>query len=120
MAGQIISKVQTGDGNINIVANAALFVCTTAESTGAKVAKAADSNINSFVPIEGTTIKVYFANAAGAPTTLTLQTNGGNQIVAATNIYKSNFNSIGVSNCEWGAGRVISFTYCKVTSSTYG
>jgi len=122
MAGQIISKVAAGGGT-HLVAPSAYFVCDTAAAIGAKVAKCADTNINAFVPVHGTTIAVRFTNANtySGTVTLTLQTNSGTQILSAHNAYRFGTTNIGnTAAASWQANSIVTFTYdTAITSAGY-
>lgn len=120
MAGQIISKVAAGGGT-HLVAPSAYFVCDTAAATQAKIAKCADTNINAFVPVHGTTIAVRFVNSNtyNGTVTLTLQTNGGTQIFAAHNLYRYGTTNVGtdVTN-SWNANSIVTLTYDTALNSS--
>lgn len=120
MAGQIISKVAAGGGT-HLVAPSAYFVCDTAAATQAKIAKCADTNINAFVPVHGTTIAVRFVNSNtyNGTVTLTLQTNGGTQILAAHNLYRYGTTNVGtdVTN-SWNANSIVTLTYDTALNSS--
>lgn len=86
MANGLIGKVTAGGGT-HLVASTAYFTCATAAGTAAKIAKAADTGLDSATLITGLTVYVKFENSnTAANPTLTLQTNGGSQIIAAKSI----------------------------------
>lgn len=88
MANGLIGKVTAGGGT-HLITSTAYFTCETAAGTAAKVAKAADTSLDSFTVITGMTIYVKFTYANGvANPTLALQTNGGTQLLAAKSIMR--------------------------------
>ena len=88
MANGLIGKVTAGGGT-HLIASTAYFTCATAAATATKVAKVADTSLDSFTVITGMTIYVKFTYANGvANPTLTLQTNGGTQLLAAKSIMR--------------------------------
>lgn len=88
MANGLIGKVTAGGGT-HLIASTAYFTCETAAATAAKIAKAADTGLNSLTVITGMTIYVKFTNYnSAANPTLTLQTNGGTQLLAAKSIMR--------------------------------
>ena len=112
MANGLIGKVTAGGGT-HLIASTAYFTCATAGGTAAKIAKAADTSLNSLTVITGMTIYVKFdaANTKANPT-LTLQTNGGTELLAAKPIMRygttaTHTNAAG----SWKSGAIVALTY---------
>lgn len=88
MSGQVIGKVTAGGGT-HLISNTFYGTCGTAAATAAKIVKLVDTNIDSFTVQTGMLLAVKFTytNSIAAPT-LTLQTSGGAQLLAAATIYR--------------------------------
>lgn len=112
MANGLIGKVTAGGGT-HLIASTAYFTCETAAATAAKIAKAADTGLNSLTVITGMTIYVKFTYANGvANPTLTLQTNGGTQLLAAKSIMRYGSTAPSTSAASsWKAGAIVALVY---------
>ena len=91
MAGGVIGKVTTsGTGaGTHLVSHTFYGTCDTAAATAAKIVKLSDSGVNAATLLTGMMISVKFTNANGvASPTLTIQTNGGTQLIAAKSIMR--------------------------------
>ena len=88
MAGGVIGKVTAGGGT-HLVTNTFYGTCATANNTAAKIVKLADSNPNAATLITGMLlcVKFTYSNTVANPT-LTIQTSGGTQLIAAKSIMK--------------------------------
>ena len=88
MAGIPIAKISAG-GGVNSISHSFYGTCDTAQGTAAKIVKIADSNINAMDVTNGMMLSVKFtaANTVASPT-LTIQTSGGTQLVAAKSIMR--------------------------------
>lgn len=112
MAGQVLGKVTAGGGT-HLISNTFYGTCETAVNTAAKIVKLVDTNTNAFSVITGMLLAVKFTNTNSvANPTLTLQTNGGTELLAAKNIYRygSTAPSTSVAT-SWQAGSVILLVY---------
>ena len=112
MANGLIGKVTAGGGT-HLITSTAYFTCATAAATAAKVAKAADTGLNSLTVITGMTIYVKFTNTNEvANPTLTLQTNGGTELLAAKSIMRYGITAPSTSAASsWKAGAVVALVY---------
>lgn len=112
MANGLIGKVTAGGGT-HLIASTAYFTCETTAATTAKIAKAADTSLDSFTVITGMTIYIKFTYANGvASPTLTLQTNGGTELLAAKSIKRYGTTAPSTTAAtSWRAGAVVAFTY---------
>lgn len=113
MTGQVISKIVAGDSSDNLISNSTYLTCATAAGTAAKIAKFAFTGTTTFTPIVGTTIIVKFIESNTADNaTLTLQTSGGTQVVAAKNLCRYGTTRVGTTvHTSWQAGGVVALTY---------
>lgn len=112
MANGLIGKVTAGGGT-HLIASTAYFTCATAGGTAEKIAKAADTSLNSLTIITGMTIYVKFdaANTKASPT-LTLQTNGGIELLAAKPIMRYGTTATYQNAAgSWKSGAVVALTY---------
>ena len=106
-----IYKIDSNGTVANFLASNALYAtCATGASTAAKIAKLVDTNVTSLANIKaGMTlfVKFTYTNTASSPT-LTLQTNGGTQLLAAKTLRRTG--SLNVGNTpqnSWSAGCVV-------------
>ena len=115
MAGGVIGKVTTGGTGAGTHLVSATFygTCATGASTAAKIVKLADANIDSATLITGMTLAVKFTNAnSKASPTLTVQTNGGTQLIAAIAIKRYGTTAPSTSAAtSWRAGAMVLFVY---------
>ena len=115
MAGGVVGKMTTaGTGaGTHLLTSTFYGTCATAAGTAAKVVKLADSNINAATLITGMTIAVKFtyANSVANPT-LTVQTNGGTQLIAAKSIMRYGTTAPSTSAAtSWRAGAMVLLVY---------
>ena len=115
MAGGVVGKLTTaGTGaGTHLISNTFYGTCATAAGTAAKIVKLSDSNINSATLITGMALAVKFTNANGvANPTLTIQTNGGTQLIAAKSIVRYGTTAPSTSAAtSWRAGAMVMFVY---------
>lgn len=112
MAGGVIGKVTAGGGT-HLVTNTFYGTCDTAAATAAKIVKLVDANPNAATLITGMLLCVKFTNANGvASPTLTIQTSGGTQLIAAKSIMRYGTTAPSTSAASsWTAGAVVPFIY---------
>lgn len=112
MAGGVIGKVTAGGGT-HLVTNTFYGTCATAANTAAKIVKLADSNPNAATLITGMLlcVKFTYSNTVANPT-LTIQTSGGTQLIAAKSIMKYGTTIPGTTEAtSWTAGAIVPFIY---------
>lgn len=127
MAGGVVGNITTsGTGaGTHLIASTFYATCETAAATAAKVAKLTNTNTSTVTLITGMTITVKFtySNTAASPT-LTIQSSGGTQLVAAKALKKVGTTAIGATeSTSWQAGAAVIFVYdgtnwVEVSSST--
>ena len=112
MAGGVIGKVTAGGGT-HLVTNTFYGTCDTAAATAAKIVKLTDTNPNAATLITGMLLCVKFTNANSvASPTLTIQTSGGTEIIAAKSIMRYGTTAPSTSAAtSWTAGAVVPFIY---------
>lgn len=115
MAGGVVTNITTsGTGaGTHLLSSTFYGTCATGASTAAKIVKLADTNVNSATIKKGMLLTVKFTNSNTALSpTLTIQTSGGTQLIAAKNIMQygvvASGNSEGLS---WRAGAIVGFVY---------
>ena len=115
MAGGVVGKITTaGTGaGTHLLAHTFYGTCDTAAATAAKIVKLSDSNINAATLITGMMLSVKFTYANGvASPTLTVQTSGGTQLIAAKSIMRYGTTAPSTSAAtSWRAGAVVNFIY---------
>lgn len=112
MAGGVIGKVTAGGGT-HLVTNTFYGTCDTAAATAAKIVKLADTASDAATLITGMLLCVKFTNTNSvANPTLTIQTSGGTQLIAAKNImrYGTTRPSTNAAT-SWTAGAIVPFIY---------
>lgn len=110
-----VGKVKDTAGNTHLVGSTLYGTCSTAAGTAAKVVTCA--NFDKLE--EGVTIHVFFSasNTAANPT---LNVNGTGAIAIGTGFANGALLKPGTTtDTSWVPGAVVSFTYAKLTSSTY-
>lgn len=112
MAGQIITKI-TADGGTHLVSSSFYGTCETAADEAAKIVKLVDTHVNAATFVTGMALAVKFTyNNTIASPTLTVQTNGGTQIMAAKNIYRYGTTRPSTNNAtSWIGGSIVLFVY---------
>lgn len=112
MAGGVIGKVSAGGGT-HLVTNTFYGTCETAAATAAKIVKLVDTAPNAATLITGMLLCVKFTNTNSvANPTLTIQTSGGTQLIAAKNIMKYGTTRPSTSVAtSWTAGAIVPFIY---------
>lgn len=112
MAGGVIGKVTAGGGT-HLVTNTFYGTCDTAAATAAKIVKLVDTAPNAATLITGMLLCVKFTYANGvASPTLTIQTSGGTQIIAAKSIMRYGTTAPSTNAAtSWTAGAVVPFIY---------
>lgn len=115
MAGGVVGKITTaGTGaGTHLLAHTFYGTCATAAATAAKIVKLSDSNINAATLITGMMLSVKFTYANGvASPTLTVQTSGGTQLIAAKSIMRYGTTAPSTNAAtSWRAGAVVNFIY---------
>ena len=112
MAGGVIGKVTAGGGT-HLVTNTFYGTCDTAAATAAKIVKLVDTSPNAATLITGMLLCVKFTYANGvASPTLTIQTSGGTQLIAAKSIMRYGTTAPSTNAAtSWTAGAVVPFIY---------
>lgn len=115
MAGGVVGKLTTaGTGaGTHLLSNTFYGTCDTAAATAAKIVKLADTGVNAATLITGMQLSVKFTYANGvANPTLTVQTNGGTELIAAKSIMRYGTTAPSTSAASsWRAGAVVNFVY---------
>ena len=112
MASGVIGKVTAGGGT-HLVTATFYGTCETAQGTVAKIVKLSDTTVDSVTLITGMTLAVKFsaANTSTNPT-LTIQTNGGTELIAAKSIMRYGTTVPGTNAASsWRAGAMVLFVY---------
>lgn len=113
MANGLIGKITAGGGT-HLIASTAYFTCATAKATAAKVAAAADTNLDNITLMTGLTIYVKFTNhnEVANPTLALYKSDGTTNLVAAKSIMRYGTTTAYQSAAgSWRDGAVVAFTY---------
>ena len=115
MAGGVVTQITTsGTGaGTHLLSSTFYGTCATGASTAAKIVKLSDTNVNSATLKTGMLLTVKFTNTnTAASPTLTIQTSGGTQLIAAKSVMR--YGTTAASTTEgtsWRAGAIVSFVY---------
>lgn len=112
MTGGVIGKITAGGGT-HLVTATFYGTCATAKGTAAKIVKLSDTTVDSVTLITGMTLAVKFtAENTVANPTLTVQTNGGTELIAAKSIMRYGTTAVATNAAtSWRAGAIVLFVY---------